>query len=420
MAGTDFPLATCNRRMISVAAQCLLTRGLLSADHSQGMDDAVDLGDTSLRQPSPQRDEDGFDFASSFMETQLHACSAPAASRRTARGRGGASNGRSPSAPSQPQGGVPHKARGPNWTESEMLVLIGQKRLEWDGRHNCNRPSLARFVYGSTTWKVVLEGCLNVVGFRVRDADQITNKWDGLIKEYKKLKDYIEALGSGNWWGMSRDEKMELSRTRRMPLEFTESMYIKIEGFVGKRQIFGKPTDVVDSDRPAAPARRPFGRSPPAPFLPSAAPACSPTTSATTTPISTTQTTPGDDTPGSTGRKRKSSSTDNMVEFVRDFNSDYLVRMEAQDKDKRMWRSDIMAFDAAREARITKKDAETFNMECKLYELEAERTKNLGNMTTALLMLASSMDSLTRFSPQSLTVAFKFVVCLLSRSLEMF
>ena len=108
-----------------------------------------------------------------------------------------------------------------------------------------------------------------------------------------------------------------------------------------------------------------------------------------------------------------------MVEFVRDFNSDYLVRMEAQDKDKRMWRSDVMAFDAAREARIAKKDAETFNMECKLYELEAERTKNLGNMTTALLMLASSMDSLTRFSPQSLTVAFKFVVCLLSRSLGM-
>lgn len=332
---------------------------------------------------------------------------------------GGASNGRSSSAPSQPQGAVPHKARGPNWTESEMLVLIGQKRLEWDGRHNCNRPSLARFVYGSTAWKVVLEGCLSVVGFRLRDADQITNKWDGLIKEYKKLKDYIEASGSGNWWGMSREEKRELSRTRRMPLEFTESMYIEMEGFVGKRQIFGKPTDVVDSDRPAAPARRPFGRSPPAAFTPSAAPAGSPTTSATTTPNSTTQTTPGDDTPGSTGRKRKSSSTDNMVDFVRDFNSDYLARVEAEHKDKRMWRSDVMAFDTAREARIAKKDAETFNMEQKLYELEAERTKNLGNMTTALLMLASSMDSLTRFSPQSLTVAFNLHVCLLPRSLGM-
>jgi hypothetical protein len=35
-------------------------------------------------------------------------------------------------------------------------------------------------------------------------------------------------------------------------------------------------------------------------------------------------------------------------------------------------------------------------MEQKLYVLEAERTKNLGNMTSALLMMASSMDALTR------------------------
>ena len=81
-----------------------------------------------------------------------------------------------------------------------MLVLISQKGIEWDGRHNCNRPSLAWFVYGSTTWRAVLEGCMGVVGFRARDADQITNKWDGLIKEYTKLKDYIEGSGSANWW----------------------------------------------------------------------------------------------------------------------------------------------------------------------------------------------------------------------------
>ena len=76
---------------------------------------------------------------------------------------------------------------------------------------------------------------MGVVGFRAQDADQITNKWDGLIKEYKKLKDYIEGSGSANWWGMSREEKRELSRTRRMPLEFTETMYTEMESFVGKR-----------------------------------------------------------------------------------------------------------------------------------------------------------------------------------------
>ena len=170
--------------------------------------------------------------------------------------------------------------------------------------------------------------------------------------------------------------------------------------------------DVVDSDRPAAPARKFFGRSPPAALNPSCVPACSPTTSATTTPSTATPTTPGDDTPGSMGRKRKSSGTDNLVDFVKEFNCEYLSRVEAQDKDKRVWRDDVMTFDTAREARLAKKDAETFSMEQKLYELEAERTKNLGNMTTALLMMASSMDALTRFSVQSLphTISNMFIL----------
>lgn len=237
-----------------------------------------------------------------------------AAGRGRARGR--ASGTRSLSGPSQSQCSAPHKVRGPNWTEAEMLVLIGEKRTEWDGRHNCSQPALAKFVYGTTAWKLVLAGCMAAVGFRERDADQLTNKWDGLIKEYKKLNDYIEGSGSANWWGMSREEKKELSRTRKMPLEFTELIYAEMESFVGKRQIFGKALDVVDSGRPAAPMRKAFGRSPPATFAPSCAPARSPTASATTTPSTTTPTTPGDDTPGSTGRKRKSSSTDNLVDYM--------------------------------------------------------------------------------------------------------
>ena len=62
-----------------------------------------------------------------------------------------------------------------------------------------------------------------------------------------------------------------------------------------------------------------------------------------------------------------------------------------------------MAFDTAREARIAKKDAASLSLEQKLYELEAERTKNLGNMTSALLMMASSMDALTRYTGRTLT-----------------
>ena len=85
------------------------------------------------------------------------------------------------------------------------------------------------------------------------------------------------------------------------------------------------------------------------------------------------------------------------MDFVKDFNHEYLSRIQAQDIDKRTWRTDVLAFDTAREARIAKNESLAANMDQKFYELDVERTKNLGNMTSALLMLASSMDTLTRY-----------------------
>jgi len=266
-----------------------------------------------------------------------------------------------------------HKVRGPNWTEAEMFVLIAQKRVEWDSRHNCNQPSLAKFVYGTTAWKLVLAGCMSVVDFRARDTDQITNKWDGLIKDYKKLKEYIDGTGSANWWGLSKEEKKQLSKTRKMSLEFSETMYAEMEGFVGRRQIFGRATDVVDSDRPAPAIARNFGRASSSPRGRGTGGVGSPAGSAATASGSPTSGTPGDDTPGSTGRKKMVVGSNNLVDFIKDFNFEYLARAETQEKDKRTWRSDILAFDTAREARLARKDEEVTNMDQKLYELEVEK-----------------------------------------------
>ena len=356
------------------------------------MDDVVDL-ETSLCPSTQLPTAADCDFGLQYLETRSPASSPPQSASTAGRGAP-----RSVSAPCLPQTTAAHKVRGPNWTESEMLVLIAQKRIEWDGRHNSNQPSFAKFVYGSTAWRLVLAGCMGVVGFRPRDADRITNKWDGLVKDYKKLKEYIEGTGSGNWWGLSREKKKEMSKTRKMPLEFSEAMYVEMEGFIGKRQIFGRAADVVDLDRVAPPAGRSFGRSPPTPRASSTGNPSSPASSAAPAPHSPRVGTPGDDTPGSTGRKRKATGTDSLVDFVKDFNYDYLARVEAQDTDKRSWRTQVFAFDTAREAIIALKEAHSANMDDKLYNLEVERTKNLGNMTSALLMLASSMDAFTRFS----------------------
>ena len=361
---------------------------------SESMEDTADLGADFMYPSSQIPVEVEAEYVPGFPGSQ--ALPSPAANTGRGRSRGRASATRSLSGPSQSQSVLPHKVRGPNWTEAKMLVFIAQKRIEWDGRHNCSQPSLAKFVYGTTAWRLVLAGCMAVVGFRERDADQLTNKWDGLIKDFKKLKDYIEGTGSANWWGMSRDEKRDLCKTRKLPVEFSESMYNEMESFVGKRQIFGRASDVVDSDRISSPPAKQFGRSPPSPRPATFVGAGSPATSSTTAPSPPVGVTPGDDMPGSTGRKRKSMGGDNLVDFVKDFNYEYLARVEAQEKDKRSWRTEVMALDTAREVRIANKDAEAFNMENKLYDLEVERTKNLGNMTSALLMLASSMDTLTR------------------------
>ena len=176
---------------------------------------------------------------------------------------------------------------------------------------------------------------MSVVGFRARDTDQITNKWDGLIKDYKKLKDYVEGTGSANWWGMSREEKRHLSKTRKMSLEFSETMYMEMEGFVGRRRIFGRSFDVVDSDRTTLPAPRHFGRSSPTARATASAGLESPVASTTAASDTPSSATPGDDIPCSTGRKRKCVGTDNLVDFVKDFNHEYLARVDAQDSEKR-------------------------------------------------------------------------------------
>ena len=255
----------------------------------------------------------------------IESLSSTAAAGGHGRARGRASGTHSLPGPSQTQCSSPHKVRGPNWTEAEMLVLIGQKRIEWDRRHNCSQFSLAKFVYGTTAWKLVLAGCMSVVGFQVRDADQLTNKWDGLIKDYKKLKDYIEGTGSGNWWGMNREQKRDLCKIKKFPLEFSEAMYAEMENFVGKRQIFSRATDVVDSDRISSPPAKQFCRTPPSPRPTINVGAGIPAISSTTAPSIPGGGTPGDDIPGSTGRKQKAAGNKNLVDFVKDFNYEYLT-----------------------------------------------------------------------------------------------
>lgn len=59
------------------------------------------------------------------------------------------------------------KPWGPIWINIEMLVLIGQKRIEWhDKQHSCIRL-LAKFVYGTTPWSKFWMGARMLWDFRI-------------------------------------------------------------------------------------------------------------------------------------------------------------------------------------------------------------------------------------------------------------
>ena len=89
------------------------------------MDDIVHLGDNS-QCPSTQVPMDAdYEIPSEFVDAHVQALFMSAGTRGVVPGGGRSNTARSPSATSHSQAGLPHKVQGPNWTEAEMLVLIG-------------------------------------------------------------------------------------------------------------------------------------------------------------------------------------------------------------------------------------------------------------------------------------------------------
>jgi hypothetical protein len=111
------------------------------------MDDIVRLEDNSQSPSNRLPFDTDFELPNELIDDEVPVSFVPGPSRGGIRAGGRSSTGRSTPVSSQTQAAASHKVRGSNWTEAEMLVLIGQKRIEWDGRHSCNQLSLAKFVY---------------------------------------------------------------------------------------------------------------------------------------------------------------------------------------------------------------------------------------------------------------------------------
>lgn len=84
----------------------------------------MDLGDSSHFLSTQVSVEADCDRGTRVLDTQSPLSTTCAAGRRPGRAGGRACATRSLSGPSQSHSSLPHKLRGPNWTEAELLVLI--------------------------------------------------------------------------------------------------------------------------------------------------------------------------------------------------------------------------------------------------------------------------------------------------------
>lgn len=91
------------------------------------MDDIVALGDNSQCPSTQVPVYVDCDFQPDSVNDQPSSAAAASPARGPVRTGGRTSTARSTPNCSQSQAAPSHKVRGPNWTEAEMLVLIGQK-----------------------------------------------------------------------------------------------------------------------------------------------------------------------------------------------------------------------------------------------------------------------------------------------------
>lgn len=95
----------------------------------QVMEDIVRLGESSQFETDRMPAEVDCDFVTDCVDDQHPISTQAATARRVSDVGRGSDSARSSSAPSRSVGAPPHKVRGPNWTEQEMLILLAKSVL---------------------------------------------------------------------------------------------------------------------------------------------------------------------------------------------------------------------------------------------------------------------------------------------------
>ncbi|XXG87312.1 hypothetical protein AAC387_Pa11g2029 [Persea americana] len=153
-----------------------------------------------------------------------------------------------------------------NWTVHETMVLITAKKMD-DERRARSATSESKQFYKTAElrWKWVENYCWNHGCFR--SQNQCNDKWDNLLRDYKKVRDYGAGVPSDDrpsYWQMEKHERKE----RNLPSNLLYDVFQALHDVVNRRFLQRSsgpdaPTPVIS--QPSAPPPPPPPTLPPPP-----------------------------------------------------------------------------------------------------------------------------------------------------------
>ncbi|KAJ7555501.1 hypothetical protein O6H91_05G041800 [Diphasiastrum complanatum] len=204
-----------------------------------------------------------------------------------------------------------------NWTLDETMVLIAGKKLDDERRSKGGEKEKGRSA--EFRWKWVENYCWN--NNCQRSQNQCNDKWDNLLRDYKKVRDHETRIEQGQrlYWQLEKHERKE----KGLPSNLLIQIYDALHDIVDKRL----PARAIVTMAPASEKPCPSQL----PALPSNPPPAS-------ADVSKTSASEGSDVPSSPAKKRRlSSTTDGLVSAVSRSTSDLSQTLLAceEKRDKR-------------------------------------------------------------------------------------
>ncbi|XP_065853492.1 trihelix transcription factor GT-4 isoform X2 [Euphorbia lathyris] len=124
-----------------------------------------------------------------------------------------------------------------NWTLGETMVLIEAKKMDDERRmkrssDSNNNTEGGRSKPGELRWKWVEDYC-----FRkgcLRSQNQCNDKWDNLMRDYKKVRDYERRLADNeearlSYWKIEKNERKDKNLPSNMLLQVYQALVEVVE-----------------------------------------------------------------------------------------------------------------------------------------------------------------------------------------------